>query len=373
MSVFDRTNLSTLKKDVLSGKVDADTLLPDLVDWVSCDYYNLFYNKETGEHRASPASRRGNAAYALRQSYKKSDLSKLLKKSTISYETPSGIYSHLLFFTMTIDHKEMSRDEANYFVTAKGKGISRFFARFEKCIKGGYSKVIVKESTTSGYPAVHVILHLDTPLKVRWHRKSGTHRPDPTDPYTRSVLGKLKNLDDWNSRSPLWRVGFVDVYAFTRDCMGMKGYTNPINYIAKYISKSLDLEGIPDLDKCKRVSDLPMKFRTRVWTILNSLIWNSQTWILSKSFKEDLKKIKEQKPPPTLGMGGHGPHLGSFPLQLDGMGHPLSPSGNHPLSPGSRMISHRMHPHLGCQASYRPALVVRPHTGFYQKPWCTVE
>ena len=297
MSVFDRTNLPTLQKDVLSGKVDADTLLPDLVDWVSCDYYNLFYNTETGEHRASPASRRGNAAYALRQSFKKSDLTKLLKKSTISYETTSGIYSHLLFFTLTVDHKEMSRDEANYFVTAKGKGISRFFARFEKCIKGGYSKVIAKESTTSGYPAVHVILYLETPLKVRWHHKSGTYRPDPTDPYTRSVLGKLKNLNDWNSRSPLWRVGFVDVYAFTRDCMGMKGYTNPINYIAKYISKSLDLEGIPDLDKCKRVSDLPMKFRTRVWTILNSLIWNSQTWILSKSFKEDLKKIKEQRPP----------------------------------------------------------------------------
>ncbi|MBE6521197.1 MAG: hypothetical protein E7Z68_08910 [Thermoplasmata archaeon] len=62
--------------------------------------------------------------------------------------------------TLTIDHSTMSRDEANRFITTKGKGISRFFARLEKVLDGGYSKVIVKESTTSGYPAVHIILHL---------------------------------------------------------------------------------------------------------------------------------------------------------------------------------------------------------------------
>ena len=119
-----------------------------------------------------------------------------------TYETPSGIFSHLLFFTMTIDHKEMSRDEANHFITTKGKGISRFFTRFEKCIKGGYSKVIVKESTTSGYPAVHVILYLETPLKVRLHRKSGTYRPDPTDPYTESVLRKLASKNRKTVKKP---------------------------------------------------------------------------------------------------------------------------------------------------------------------------
>ncbi len=78
--------------------------------------------------------------------------------------------------------------------------------------------------------------------------------------------------------------------------MDMKGYANPINYIAKYISKSLDLDGIPDIESCKRVSDLPKEHRTKVWTILNNLVWNSQTWILSKSFKEDLKKLEERRP-----------------------------------------------------------------------------
>lgn len=293
-SVFDRSNRRQLQQDVLSGKVDADTLLPDLVDYIDTEYYNLFANLDTGEHSASPVSRRGNPQYAFRQSIKKKRLNRILKRSTISFETPAGIYSHLFFMTLTIDHKVMSRDRANFFITSKGKGISRFFSRLEKSLEGGYSKVIVKESTVSGYPAVHIILHLDKPLKVRFHRKSNSYRPDPTDPYTRSILGRIKNLSDWNSPSPVWNVGFIDIYAFTADDLGIKGYATPINYISKYITKSLDLDHIEELRKCRRVSELPAKYRTAVWTILNSLIWNSHTWVISKAFKEDMQKLEEE-------------------------------------------------------------------------------
>ncbi|MBR4227032.1 MAG: hypothetical protein IKR86_09790 [Candidatus Methanomethylophilaceae archaeon] len=79
--------------------------------------------------------------------------------------------------------------------------------------------------------------------------------------------------------------------------MSARGPDGHLKVLGMSYWRPQSLEGIPDIDKCKRVSDLPMKFCTRVWTILNSLIWNSQTWILSKSFKEDLKKIKEQRPP----------------------------------------------------------------------------
>lgn len=294
MSIFDTMERSLLQEKVLSGEIDSDGLLKDLIEWVTLFYYNLFVNLDTGEHHACPVSRRGNAAYALRQSFKKSMLAKLIKKSTISKETSSGIFSHLFFLTLTIDHNEMTRDEANRFITTKGKGISRFFARLEKVLDGGYSKVIVKESTTSGYPAVHIILHLDRPLKIKWHEKSRSYRPDSLDPYTRSILSKLKNLGDWNSKSPIWGAGFIDIYGFTNEHLQMKGYSNLINYIAKYISKSLDLEDIPNLEKYERVSELPEKYRTKVWTVLNNLIWNSQTWVISKSFREDLKNIKEK-------------------------------------------------------------------------------
>ena len=293
-SIFDRQNRAKLQEDVLSGKVDADTLLPDVVEYVETEYYNLFANLDTGEHSASPVCRRGNPQYALRQQIKKKRLNKILKNSKISFEAADGTYSHLFFLTLTIDHKVMSRDQANYFITSKGKGISRFFSRLEKFIEGGYSKVIVKESTVSGYPAAHMILHLDKPLKVFFHRKSSSFRPDPSDPYTRKILGKLKNLGNWNSVSPIWEVGFIDIYAFTKDDMGIKGYATPINYISKYITKSLDLDHVGEFRKCKRVSELPAKYRTAVWTILNSLLWNSHTWVISKSFKEDLQKIEEE-------------------------------------------------------------------------------
>lgn len=294
MSVFDKTNRRQLQEDVLSCKVDADKLLPDLVDYVEAEYYNLFANLDTGEHSASPVSRRGNPQYAFRQSIKKKRLNKILKRSKISEERPDGLYSHLFFMTLTIDHKVMSRDQANFFITSSGKGVSRFFSRLEKVLVGGYSKVIVKESTVSGYPAVHVLLHLETPLKIKFHRKSNSFRPDSSDPYTRSILGKLKNLVDWNSPSPIWKVGFIDVYAFTKDGMGIKGYATPINYISKYITKSLDLDHVEEFGKCKRVSELPAKYRTAVWTILNNLIWNSHAWVISKAFKEDMQKLEEE-------------------------------------------------------------------------------
>ncbi|MBE6521196.1 MAG: hypothetical protein E7Z68_08905 [Thermoplasmata archaeon] len=89
MSVFDTMERSKLQEMVLSGEIDSDCLLKDLVQWVTLVYYNLFANLDTGEHRACPVSRKDNAAYALRQSFKKSMLAKLIKKSTISKETPS--------------------------------------------------------------------------------------------------------------------------------------------------------------------------------------------------------------------------------------------------------------------------------------------
>ena len=127
-----------------------------------------------------------------------------------------------------------------------------------------------------------------------FHRKSSSYRPDPSNPYTRGILGRLKNLSDWNSPGPIWKVGFVDIYAFTQDDMGMKGYATPINYISKYITKSLDLDHVEELRKCGRVSELSAKYRTAVWTILNVLIWNSHTWVISKAFKEDLQKLDEE-------------------------------------------------------------------------------
>ncbi len=279
----------------MAGRVDPDELLPDAIEYLSEDYFNLFCNLDTGEHRAIPVCRKGNAQYALRQSFKKSDLAKIIRNSKFSFVTEDGTYSQLHFMTLTFDHNLMTRDEANYFITTKGKGIKNFFGRFEKVIDKGFSKVLVKESTINGYPAVHIILYLEKPLKVKFHRKSNTYRPDPSDPYTKRFLGKLKNLDNWNSASPLWKVGFLDFYSFTMDDMKMKGYSNPVNYIAKYISKSLDLTHVKEFKTCKRVSELPVEYRTAVWTILNTLIWGSHTWVISNKFKEDLKKIKEKR------------------------------------------------------------------------------
>ena len=77
--------------------------------------------------------------------------------------------------------------------------------------------------------------------------------------------------------------------------MGIKGYSNPINYISKYITKSLDIDHVTEIRTCRKVSELPVKYRTAVWTILNSILWNSHTWVISKAFKEDMNHLDEKK------------------------------------------------------------------------------
>ena len=86
MSVFDTMERSKLQEKVLSGEIDSDCLLKDLIEWVTLVYYNLFANLDTGEHRACPVSRRGNTAYALRPSFKKSMLAKT--QDMVSYFMP---------------------------------------------------------------------------------------------------------------------------------------------------------------------------------------------------------------------------------------------------------------------------------------------
>lgn len=87
----------------------------------------------------------------------------------------------------------------------------------------------------------------------------------------------------------------MDAFAFVSDDLSIKGFANPVNYIAKYISKSLDLKNIEEYRKYRKVSELPERLRTGVWTILNNLIWNSHTWVISKKFKDELDKLKERR------------------------------------------------------------------------------
>ena len=61
MSVFDTMERSKLQEKVLSGEIDSDYLLKDLVQWVTLVYYNLFANLDTGKHCACPVCRRSHA------------------------------------------------------------------------------------------------------------------------------------------------------------------------------------------------------------------------------------------------------------------------------------------------------------------------
>ena len=74
-----------------------------------------------------------------------------------------------------------------------------------------------------------------------------------------------------------------------------------------YDPMSLDIYHIAELRICKRVSGLPIKFRTAIWTILNNILWNAHIWVprLSRrirviSMRRRIPKVSGGEWTPTL-------------------------------------------------------------------------
>ena len=84
--------------------MDADSLLPELLDFIKEEKFNLFYNADTGQRTAAPVARRGDAAYARRQSFKRAGLEELMSGTTVSYTNESGEWSYFVFITLTFNH-----------------------------------------------------------------------------------------------------------------------------------------------------------------------------------------------------------------------------------------------------------------------------
>ena len=104
--MFDMAHRPKLQADVISGAVDPDDLLPELLEFIGAKSFNLFYNMDTGQRTAAPVARRGNDAYARRQSFKRADLEDLMSGVEVSYRDESGEWSYFIFVTLTFDHNK---------------------------------------------------------------------------------------------------------------------------------------------------------------------------------------------------------------------------------------------------------------------------
>jgi len=267
-------------------RVDENHALRNFFHWLSLDYILTFENEETGEQFSKVSPKRGNKEFAKRKWRKVREMNEGMKGLGFDFDATGhrGIYkmTYMVLITLTF-RQDISKERAWYLLHTKGQELNRFNARLRK-IFGSKATLRVKEAQANGYPAPHILLIVDRPIRVKRHRGK------------RGFSWRLASRILVNQVKSAWKWGFVDVEAVViYDGGRYRGYHSPINYLTKYLTKSLDLSDHPELFKAKGMDEIPMELRARVRTHLWNKIARSRDLYISKAFKERLKVI-----PPRL-------------------------------------------------------------------------
>jgi hypothetical protein len=265
-----------------------DRAVAGFFNWLSTDYLLTFENKVTGESFQTIGPKRGNKQYARRKWQKVNGINEGMDKLRFDFDI-AGHRSivkncHMLLITTTFDHK-ISMDDAWFRISSHGGELNKFRANLTK-ILGSKASICVKEAQSSGYPAPHLLVLLDRPIRARRYagRKKTSWRLESKD-----TLKRIKGA---------WKWGFVDVEAVVMASSGKyRGYRTPVNYLSKYLTKHMDLTKYPELQEVRSIEDVPKELRTPVYTHVWNKILRSRDFFVSKAFKERLNN-PEFRPAP---------------------------------------------------------------------------
>jgi hypothetical protein len=269
-----------------------DAAFQHYLDWMQADTKLNFLNEETGEKFTVQAPKRGNQAYGRRKyrSMKKvvDGMNKLDFDFTAIGRPGLNRHTHLLLVTLTFDPSKVSKERAWYLCSTKGGALNLFRANLTNKL-GSKASITVKEAQENGFPAPHLLIMLDRPVRMVRHvsRKNGAITFRMKDP---EVLHEVKKK---------WTHGFVDVEGVVRRGRKYKGYSSPVLYLAKYLIKGMNVEKYPELKTAKSLRDVNGKLRIA----LNTHFWNKMFRMrdiyISKAFKERLNTLQEAKKPPS--------------------------------------------------------------------------
>lgn len=259
--------------------VNMDRAVAGFFNWLSTDYLLTFENKVTGETFKTIGPKRGNKPYARRKWQKVNGINEGMDKLRFDFDIaghrPIVKNCHMLLITTTFDQK-VSMDEAWFSISSHGGELNKFRANLTK-IFGSKATICVKEAQSNGYPAPHILVLLDRPIRVRRHagRKKTSWRLESKD-----TLKRVKGA---------WKWGFVDVEAVVMASSGKyRGYRTPVNYLSKYLTKHMDLTKYPELQTVRGIEDVPKELRTPVYTHVWNKILRSRDFFVSKAFKQRL-------------------------------------------------------------------------------------
>jgi hypothetical protein len=245
-------------------------MIKTFLDWKDNDCYLTFTNDGTGKSIEILAAKRGNEAFAKKKRGKAWEIAQGLKRLELDFpiEHARNIYrnTHLILVTLTFDQKQVTKEEAWHLLTTKGKALNRFSANLSKVL-GTKATWKVKEATASGYPAPHILVFLDRPIRSFYYR--GNWRIQ-----SQGMIERLRRA---------WPYGFIDVKAV----ISSRIYeSNVVYYLTKYFTKSIALRNQDgELD-----SSQFEKERVAILTHIWNKVYRSRD-ILSKAFRQRLNSI----------------------------------------------------------------------------------
>lgn len=251
--------------------LDEKDMIKTFLEWKDEDCFLSFFNEDTGEVFETLSPKRGNPTYAKNKRKKAWEINQGLKKLDLDYPVPHARDvvrdTHLLLVTLTFDQRAITKDGAWHLLTSKGQAFNRFSANLSK-IFGTKASWKIKEGTGSGYPAPHVLVMLDRPVrafryKKTWRIQSG------------KALDRLRKA---------WPYGFIDVLAVISSKVGKYGV---VYYLMKYLTKSISFSYRND-----------NSFASEQWekekAAIKTHVWNKVFKcrdVLSKAFKQRLNVV----------------------------------------------------------------------------------
>jgi len=292
--------------DLITGKesLNNELLQGALMDWMQCEEYNHFKNTENGTDVFSLVNKRGNVVYATRKSIKMDKMIDHLNDGEFDFPIGStGRYrmTRMIFLTLTFDEDRFTKERAWCSLrSTKIEGaeheygfINNLSANLSK-IFGTHGKLVCKEAQVNGYPAPHLLLILDEPVRVKLHKGRDGISWRIDDPAILRRLGKdaasrkiaFSDHKKAIRMNPVWKHGFFDIQGVVKGSE-LKKHKNAFTYLFKYLVKCLDVGKYPELDGMMSFEDSDDKgLLTTLYTHLGNKCFRTRDISFGKGFKD---------------------------------------------------------------------------------------
>jgi len=254
---YDEAETQTAVRDG-SLQLNQETLCNDFLAWQLDASITVIRNMETGEKVQHLAPKRGNKAHAAKYSKKLFEIEMGLNEMRLDWPRAKGRDNlwmcRALLITLTYDHKKITCQDAWRDIS---KEIAKFKIKLKRVMQ--FHKIVtiaVKEGTTSGYPAPHLMVIMDIPVTCR-KRYS---------PFAKKYLYRVNSdvmyygvhdegKPEKKGMVDCWTHGFIDVQGIVNNQIlhGKKKKTAAA-YLFKYLTKAVDISATDSKKKRLGVS-----------------------------------------------------------------------------------------------------------------------